>query len=171
MRGNELRSFSIDGLEKIGEGGMGTIYKIDDEQIIKVYNPDVTLSEIEKKKQYAREIFVRGIPTMISFEIVAVGNQYGIIFEMLGSDTVGRALRKDPSLTMDYGRKMGELLKKIHTVEMPEKALPRIGFPSGSTSWIESIIPLHMSFRRCYRFWRLCRRQTACSTATFTKEM
>lgn len=126
MLGNELRSFSIDGLEKIGEGGMGTIYKIDDEQIIKVYHPEVTLSEIEKKKQYVREIFVRGIPTMISFEIVAVGNQYGIIFEMLGSDTVGRTLRKDPSLTMDYGRKMGELLKKIHTVEMPEKTLPKI---------------------------------------------
>ena len=126
MPGNELQSFSVDGLEKIGEGGMGTIYKINDEQIIKVYNPDVTLSEIEKKKQYAREIFIRGIPTMISFEIVAVGEKYGIIFELLGSDTVARTLRKNPSLTTDYGRKMGELLKKLHSIDMPENALPRI---------------------------------------------
>ena len=126
MFGDELQSFSIDGLEKIGGGGMGTVYRINDEQIIKVYNQDVTLSEIEKKKQYAREIFVRGIPTMISFEIVAVGNQYGIIFELLGSNTVGRTLRNDPSFTMDYGRKMGELLKKLHSTEMPENTLPRI---------------------------------------------
>ena len=126
MPGNELQSFSVDGLEKIGEGGMGTIYKINDEQIIKVYNPDVTLSEIEKKKQYAREIFVRGIPTMISFESVAVGEKYGIIFELLGSDTVARAIRKDPSLTTDYGRKMGELLKKLHSIDMSENTLPRI---------------------------------------------
>lgn len=126
MTGKELESFSVEGLEKIGGGGMGTIYRLNDEQIIKVYNPNVTLQEIEKKKQYAREVFIRGIPTMISFGVSAVGDRYGIIFELLGSDTVGRTLRKDPSRTMEYGHRMGELLKKLHSTEMPENTLPRL---------------------------------------------
>ncbi len=67
-----MKQYNLNELILMAKGGTGSIYRINDEQVLKVYGPDTTLEELEQKKE-----------TMITFEIVSVGNSYGIVLEML----------------------------------------------------------------------------------------
>ncbi len=54
MEFENLKEYKIDGLPKIGEGVNGSVYRIDDETIIKVYNPLTNPPEkIEREKKSA----------------------------------------------------------------------------------------------------------------------
>ena len=44
-----MREIFVEELELIGRGGMSTIYKLNDEQAVKVYSADTTLEEVERK--------------------------------------------------------------------------------------------------------------------------
>ena len=46
-----LRKVSVDGCEVIGQGGNGTVYRIDRETIIKVYNPGTSMEKIALEKK------------------------------------------------------------------------------------------------------------------------
>ena len=121
-----MRKVSVDGCEVIGQGGNGTVYRIDRETIIKVYNPGTSMEKIALEKKYAREAFKNGIPTAISFDTVEVGDRYGIVFELLNATTVGRAISDEPDRITEYGTKMGKLLRTIHTTTVPSGTLPTI---------------------------------------------
>ena len=90
-----MKEFSINNLDLIAQGGMGKIYRINDEQILKVFN-DISLEELQKQKNASVEVFKAMVPTAISFEIVKVGDKYGIIYEFLDSTSVGKALSEHP---------------------------------------------------------------------------
>ena len=52
----EMKEMSIENLDLIAQGGMGKIYRINDEQILKVFN-DISLEELQKQKSSAVEVF------------------------------------------------------------------------------------------------------------------
>lgn len=147
-----MREISVEGLELIGRGGMSSIYKLNDEQAVKVYAADTTLEEVERNKNISDELAAAGIPVAVYFEIVRAGECYGIIMELIGSYTVAKAVRKDPSSEETYSRKMAELLKKIHSAELPGGRLPAM--KDMLFEWIEIMErKYHMSKRtgRCMR--------------------
>ncbi len=121
-----LRRMSVDGCEVIGQGGNGTVYRIDRDTIIKVFRESASLEKIETEKRYARAAFMSGIPTAISFDTVKVGNCYGIVFEMLDAKTVGKTISDAPETVSEYGEKMGDLLKILHSTEMEPGVLPKM---------------------------------------------
>lgn len=131
----KLRQISIDGCEKIGQGGNGTVYRLDSDTIIKVYNKGNSLDKIAEEKKYATEAFKCGIPTAISFDTVKVGEQYGIVFEMLNARTVGEAVSDNPEKTEEYGILMGRLLKLIHETETADNILPKMS--DKISGWID----------------------------------
>jgi hypothetical protein len=68
-----MREVSIEGLKKISAGQNGDVYRLNDEQILKVYNPwSISIEKIRREKESAKRAFIRGIPTAISFDIVTV---------------------------------------------------------------------------------------------------
>ncbi|MCR5797297.1 MAG: acetolactate decarboxylase, partial [Eubacterium sp.] len=121
-----LREVSVDGCEIIGQGGNGTVYRIDRDTIIKVFRESASLEKIDTEKKYAQAAFMSGIPTAISFDTVKVGNCYGIVFEMLDAKTVGKSIMDEPDKVGMYGEKMAELMKLLHTTEMEPGVLPEI---------------------------------------------
>ena len=44
-----LRQLSVDGCEVIGVGGVGTVYRLDDDTIIKVFREGSTMDEVSKE--------------------------------------------------------------------------------------------------------------------------
>lgn len=65
-----MREVSVEGCEIIGKGGHRTVYRIDGDTIVKLYNEDEPFDEIEREISYSKKAFVYGIPTAISFDIV-----------------------------------------------------------------------------------------------------
>ena len=79
----KMRRISVDGCEIIGRGFYGTVYRIDEETIVKVYKSADSLSMIQNEKRLARLALIAGVPTAISYDIVRVGDSYGSVFELL----------------------------------------------------------------------------------------
>lgn len=119
------REVSIDGLELIGAGANGRVYRLDQERIIKVYNPITNTPEkIFRERDASRKAFIHGIPSAISFELVRVGESYGIIYEMIDAQTLGQAISRHPKKLEEYATRMAELLKSLHSTEFEKGELP-----------------------------------------------
>ena len=120
----KYRSVSIDNCKVIGRGAAGTIYRLNKEYIVKVYNDPDSLDDIKRERELAKKALILGIPTAISFEIVRVGDRYGAIYELLNAKTIADILRDEPDKIDWCVEEYVNLLKLIHSTEVPPGKLP-----------------------------------------------
>jgi len=114
-----LRQLSIDGCEQIGVGGVGTVYRLDGDTIIKVFREGTTIDEVRKEITMSKEAFVMGTPTAISFDIVKVGSQYGLVYELLNAETLSSCIKRSPERIDEYARLYANLFRQLHSIEVP----------------------------------------------------
>ena len=120
------RVVSVEGCEVIGQGANGTIYRIDKDNVVKVYNNANALEEIQHEREVARLALVLGIPTAISYDVVRVGDSYGSVFELLDAKSFSKILATQPE-RMDWCvEEYVDMLKKIHRTLVPKGDLPDI---------------------------------------------
>lgn len=115
---------SVEGCEVIGQGANGTVYRIDGDNVVKVYKDANALEEIQHEREVARLALVLGLPTAISYDVVRVGDSYGSVFELLDAKSFSKILITQPE-KMDWCvHEYVDLLRKIHTTVVPEGKLP-----------------------------------------------
>lgn len=118
------RVVSIEGAEVIGQGANGTIYRIDRDNVVKVYNNPDALDEIQNEREVARLALILGIPTAISYDVVRVGESYGSVFELLNATSFSKILANEPERMEWCVKEYVDLLKKIHETVVPKGQLP-----------------------------------------------
>ena len=111
----KMREFSVDGLEKIGAGFNGTVYRLDDETILKVINETSSLEDIQKERDTSQKAFLLGIPTAISYDVVKVGDQYGIIYELLNSKSYMKKLQENQDKLEELGKELGKFSRRVNS--------------------------------------------------------
>jgi uncharacterized protein (TIGR02172 family) len=122
-----LKTISLEGAEIIGEGYFSTVYRIDKDMIIKVFERTSDPEQIERELRLAKEAFVLGVPTAISFDIVKVDNgKLGVRFEMLDCMSLKTAVATYPDKIKEYVDKYAALLKKINSTECLNPNIPDI---------------------------------------------
>ena len=120
-----MPEISVEGLEMIGAGANGRVYRLDEERIVKVYNPVSNPPEkIFREKQVAREAFIQGVPSALSYEMVRVGESYGIVYEMIDAQTLGEVIASHPESLEEHATRMARLLRELHATEFAEGTLP-----------------------------------------------
>ncbi len=118
------RVVSVEGCEEIGRGANGTIYRIDQDNVVKVYNNADALADIQHEREVAKLALILGIPTAISYDVVKVGESYGSVFELLNARSFSKILANEPE-KMDWcASEYVKLLKKIHGTLVPAGKLP-----------------------------------------------
>ncbi len=120
----KMREISVEGCEVIGKGFYGTVYRIDPETIVKVYNTPDSIPIIEKEQRFAKCAFVKGVPTAISYDIVRVGDNYGSVFELLNADSFNDHLINEPEKFDELLHKYIDFLKVVHSAEMDAGTIP-----------------------------------------------
>lgn len=118
------RVVSIEGCEEIGKGANGTIYRIDKDNVVKVYNNSDALEDIKHEREVAKLALILGIPTAISYDVVKVGNSYGSVFELLNARSFSKILANEPDKLDWCVKEFVDMLKKIHSTLVPEGKLP-----------------------------------------------
>lgn len=118
------RKMSVEGCEKIGEGSNGVVYRLNPDTIIKVYKNNDALADIERERQLAKTALVLGINTAIPFDVVKVDGKYGSVFELLSAKSITKLMLEDPANKKKYVDIFADLLKEIHSTEVPEGILP-----------------------------------------------
>ena len=118
------RVVSVEGCEEIGRGSNGTIYRIDQNNVVKVYNNADALEDIRHEREVARLALILGIPTAISYDVVKVGSSYGSVFELLNARSFSKIPSSEPD-KMDWCvKEFVNMLRKIHSTEVPAGKLP-----------------------------------------------
>lgn len=81
--------------------GWEDVFRVSDETMVKVFPQATALEDVERKVLQSREIFIWGVPTAMTFDIVRVKSCYGFVFEnVVWKDIDAKAL--------------GEVLKSFH---------------------------------------------------------
>ena len=120
-----LKRVYLSGAEVIGDGYYSTVYRVDKDTIIKVFNRVSDPEQIERELKLAKEAFILGIPTAISFDIVKVDDdKLGVRFEMLDCESLKNMVIKYPERMNEFLEKYAALLKKMNTTECFNPAIP-----------------------------------------------
>ena len=112
-----VKNYSLDGLDFIGRGTNGEVYRIDRENVIKVFQKSVPIEEIERERKLAQQALVAGIPTAISYSVVKAGDRDGIVFELIDADSLSTVLKNEPDRYDAYTSQYIQLFKKIHSIK------------------------------------------------------
>lgn len=131
-----FRKFSVDGCAVIGKGAKGTVYRYNEDIIVKVYNNSDSLPDIMKERELARKAFILGIPTAISYDIVKVGEKFGSVFELLDARSYSQMILDDPDNMDKYVDEYAALLKKIHSTPVKPDDMPDI--KKLVSKWVET---------------------------------
>ena len=112
-----LRKIDLEKCEKIGFGGNGAVYRISEDEIVKVnYNPE-TYEGLDKELARAKEAFLLGIPTAISFDLVDCGEgKRGVVYETIKSLTLGETMQNAPERMEELTEKYIEQLNHLHSI-------------------------------------------------------
>ena len=112
-----LRKIDLEKCEKIGFGGNGAVYRVSEDEIVKVnYNP-ATYAALDLELAKAKEAFLLGIPTAISFDLVDCGEgTRGVVYETIKSRTLGESIQSNPELMEELTERYVEQLNTLHAV-------------------------------------------------------
>ncbi len=119
-------NISIDGCEEVGHGANGTVYRLAQDTVVKVYNENVDLESIRHEREVAKLALILGIPTAISYNVVKVGDRYGSVYELLNARSFSKLIANDPEKLDWCVGEYAELLKTIHGTIVPQGKLPDI---------------------------------------------
>ena len=99
----------------------GNVYRMDDETVLKVFHPNISFDLlISKENKKAKNAFVYGVPTAIPYDIVKVGDCYGIVYEMIKSKDLATVMSEDKSKIEEYMTMLPKLYVKC-TVSMSKQ--------------------------------------------------
>ena len=147
----ELRKLSVEGCPVIGEGAHAVVYKTRPDEIIKVYRPGISVEDIDRERKLARWALVKGLPTAIPFDVVSVGDSYGVVFELLNAVSSVEYIHDSRENFDDFIVKSVNLMKEIHSIEVEGGELPDM--KQNTVKWVGEI----RSFLSDDVFSRLCR--------------
>ena len=117
------RVVSIEGAEEIGHGANGSLYRIDRDNVVKVYQNADALDDIRHEREMAKLALILGIPTAISYDVVKVGSSYGSVFELLNARSFAKIISRQPEKFDWCVKEFSEMLLRIHGTEAPEGKL------------------------------------------------
>ena len=111
-----LRKIDLEACERIGFGGNGAVYRVSEDEIVKVnYDPE-TYEGLDKELTKAKEAFLLGIPTAISFDMVDCGDgKRGVVYETIKSRTLGETMQSAPDRMEELTEKYVEQLNLLHS--------------------------------------------------------
>ncbi len=121
------RLVSLKGCEQLGQGANGKIYRLDRENILKVYTNTDALPVIQHERDLSRAAFVLGVPSAIPYDVVQIAEGgYGSVYELLNAKTYVQ-LYHDGEKSLDELAAMSvSLLKLIHSRIVRQSFVPSV---------------------------------------------
>lgn len=122
--GQPIREVDLsDGIE-IGRGQCAQIIKISDERAVKLYYESMTQEEILEEYVKTIEAQNLGLHCAKCFGMVSYKGRLGLMLELIKGGSIQDVLLAHPELAREYGRKMAEELKRIHSKTPDQKKIP-----------------------------------------------
>ena len=122
----QIKEVDISNATLIGSGYFSSVYRVDKDTIVKVFNRVSDDDQIDRELKLAKEAFVLGIPTAISFDVVKVNDKYGLRFEMLDCISLKDAFKNNKYNYDDLVDKYANLLITINSTPCDDELIPNM---------------------------------------------
>ena len=119
----KLRHVDLNPLTLLGTGMYGSVYRINEEQILKVFHKVQSELEMRKIIQVIRIAFTHDIPTLMPFEVVKTDKGFGIVLELLNATILSTLMHDNPKDFDKHVVEMVELAKSLATAQIEEGTL------------------------------------------------
>lgn len=113
-----MKTIDVEGLPVIGRGANAVIYKLDDQKVVKVYNPGIKL-DVVKIEYYNGKVFSdAGIRVAKVYDLITAGDEkYGIVTEYLEGEDFLSVMKKDRSRIEELAGAFGRITRDMHSKE------------------------------------------------------
>ena len=118
-----LRVIDTDNLELLGRGMYGCVYRVNQEQILKVFYGLNSRERLDKIAGDTRTAFVHGIPTIIPFDVVKTSQGMVLVFELLKPEAFANRIHTNPEQIPDYADEMAKMAKMLAKTQFKEGIL------------------------------------------------
>lgn len=118
------REISLENAKEIAWGASSRIYRLDEDTIVKVFSDIITRETIEDELLRAKQAFLSGIPTAISYDIVTVEDKLGVVFECVSGPTLRDALQEEPARFDELIDRYAELIRTFGSTPVRDAAIP-----------------------------------------------
>lgn len=113
-----IRQISVEGLSVIGRGQTASVYRLDADTIVKVFRPGIDFGMVQNEIAKSKVAFMHGIPTAISYDVVKVGECYGVVYELLNARDLADCMKDDPEHMEEYIRMFADLIRQMHDTDV-----------------------------------------------------
>jgi uncharacterized protein (TIGR02172 family) len=113
-----IRRMDVEGLRVIGKGQTASVYRLDADTIVKVFRPNIDFGMVQNEIAKSKVAFMHGIPTAISYDVVKVGECYGVVYELLNAKDLADCIKEDPEHMEQYIRMFADLIRQMHATEI-----------------------------------------------------
>lgn len=113
-----IRRMDVEGLRVIGKGQTASVYRLDADTIVKVFRPSIDFGMVQNEIAKSKVAFMHGIPTAISYDVVKVGESYGVVYELLNAKDLADCIKEDPEHMEQYIRMFADLIRQMHATEI-----------------------------------------------------
>ena len=113
-----IRQISVEGLSVIGRGQTASVYRLDADTIVKVFRPSIDFGMVQNEIAKSKVAFMHGIPTAISYDVVKVGECYGVVYELLNARDLADCIKDDPDHMEAYIHMFADLIRQMHETEV-----------------------------------------------------
>lgn len=120
-----IEAKDIAGLEIVGKGACATVYRLDEEKILKLYDRNLRSSQdfVEKEFNISTAVYNMGIPSARPYELYDCGGAYGASYEFLSGSTMLDLIIKGESVE-NHIRVLAEIGKMIHSHDADKELFP-----------------------------------------------
>ena len=126
MQENEFRTISTDGLAVLASGVHGTVFRMTEGEIVKLYGPEISPEQVEKEYRLSREVSRLGIPTPEALGTVQCGGRYGVAFGEIRGETLGHTIAAEPGKAGAYSERYADLARKLHGTRGENPVFPEL---------------------------------------------
>ncbi len=121
----KFREISIEGCPLIGKGAYGKVYRLSPDTIVKSFYRGNPLSDIERERNLAKQAFILGIPTAISYDVVKIKEEkLGAVYELIASDSLLDTFIKKPEDYDTYLKQYIRLLDQMRNTRISDSSIP-----------------------------------------------
>lgn len=122
----KIKKSEIANMAVIGKGACATIYKLEDDKVLKLYDKgDRNTAEFVKNEfDISTEIYNLGITTAKTYELCECDGIYGAVYEFVSGDTMLDIIEKEGNLS-DYISDLSDIGKQIHSNSVDAKIFPK----------------------------------------------
>lgn len=99
------------------------LYRKDESRIVRLFDPICTLEEIKAGWQTVRCLIRRGIPCVVSQDLVEMAGTYAVIYELPGVRTLGQVISEYPEDMELWAERTADFLHRIQQVTFEEGEL------------------------------------------------